>query len=100
MHNATLHVKPLAIVSDNHLLLCAAVTAWSGITTLPVSQQMIVCWFFPYSQPVTAPLLRDCVMQEPTQRSFHELLQQLKKDNRHDMTVLLLGEASVLTPDQ
>ena len=32
-------------------------------------------------------------MQEPTQRSFHELLQQLKKDKRHDMTVLLLGEA-------
>ncbi|KAL3139107.1 hypothetical protein ABBQ32_005900 [Trebouxia sp. C0010 RCD-2024] len=40
-------------------------TAWSGIATLP----------------------------EPTQRSFHELLQQLKKDNRHNMTVLLLGKS-------
>lgn len=41
---------------------------------------------------VVAVLFTDCIMQEPTQRSFHELLQQLKKDNRHSMTVLLLGE--------
>lgn len=41
---------------------------------------------------MVAALFSDCFMQEPTQRSFHELLQQLKKDNRHNMTVLLLGE--------
>lgn len=30
-------------------------------------------------------------LQEPTQRSFLELLQQLKKNNKRELTVLLLG---------
>lgn len=30
-------------------------------------------------------------LQEPTQRSFHELLQQLKKNDKRELTVLLLG---------
>ncbi len=33
-------------------------------------------------------------MQGPTQRSFHELLQQLQKNNKRELTVLLLGEAT------